>query len=105
MATDLQVAPKAPSKHDTFIERQLASTRRRIRLLDLAGAGLGLLAISFGYGLLLALADRWLEMASLTRQLLFGSYVIGALAWLGWRVVWPLLKEVNPYYAARKLEA
>src|SRR5436309_3560536 len=106
MATDLHpVKPASASKYETFAEEQLARAQQRIRLLDLSAALLGLLAVTLGYGLLMALGDRWLGLPALARQAAFGLYLLGAAAYLAVTVVLPLSRRVNPYYAARRLEA
>jgi hypothetical protein len=106
MATDLQRAKTAPAarKHEAFVEAQLARARTRIRCLDLAAAGLGLVILTFVYGLVLALCDRWLELPALARQIAFGLYAAGGLVYLGFFVLWPLWRPINPYYAAQRLE-
>jgi hypothetical protein len=111
MATDLRPARpsgagRQPSagKYESFVDEQLSRARRRIRLFDLAAAGLGFLILTLAYSLLMALADRWLQLAPLVRQITFAFYGLLALAYLGWFGVRPLLQPINPYYAAHKLE-
>ena len=61
MATDLRVKtgipvkPPAPGKSETYVEQNLGRARLRIRLLDLAAGGLGFLALTLAYGLLMVL--------------------------------------------------
>ncbi|HEV3078853.1 MAG TPA: hypothetical protein VGY66_03715, partial [Gemmataceae bacterium] len=110
MATDLQpsrITPVKPSavKYESYVEEHLTLARRRIRLLDLAAGGLGFLALTFAYGLVLALADRKLEFSSLTRQMLFALYGLGGAVYLYFVVLAPLFRRINPYYAARCIEA
>src|SRR5262245_43123616 len=102
MATDLQPAPLP--KHEAYVEKQLGRARSRIRFLDLAVAGLGFLILTLGYALLMVVLDRAFQLPLAARQVAFGVYLLGAVVYLGWAVVWPLLKQVNPYYAARQLE-
>jgi hypothetical protein len=105
MATDLQPVKPAPAlKYDAFVEAQLRRARQRIRGLDLAAAGLGFLALTLGYGLAMALCDRWLELPSLARQGSFALYLLAAVAYLSLTLILPLFRRINPYYAARKLE-
>lgn len=106
MATDLHPAKPAPAakKYETFVARQLARARARIRWLDLAAAGLGWLILTLVYSLVLALCDRWLELSSLTRQIAFALYAAGSCVYLALLVLRPLLRPINPYYAARRLE-
>src|SRR5947209_6612493 len=111
MATDLHPVrgnspkPAPTAKYETFIETQLARARWRIRALDLGAAGLGFISLTLVYGMAMALCDRWLDLSPLARQLLFVAYLLGGIVYLAVFVVRPLLQRVNPYYAARRLEA
>src|SRR5437899_2009714 len=106
MATDLHQVKPAPAvnKYEAFVEAQLARARVRVRSLDLTGAALGLLILTLAYGLILALCDRWLELSPLARQAAFAVYAAGAMVYLGLLIVRPLCRQINPYYAARRLE-
>ena len=110
MATDLRSSrptPVKPSagKYESYVEEHLSLARRRIRLLDVAAAGAGFLALTFAYGLFMALLDRKLEFSSLTRQVLFAVYAVGGAVYLYFMLIVPLLRRINPYYAARCIEA
>ena len=109
MATDLQTArngnTKSASKYDSYVEDHLGQARRRIRLLDLAAGGLGFLVVTFAYGLVMAVLDRKLEFSSLTRQVLFALYALGAGVYAYFMLALPLFRRINPYYAARRIEA
>src|SRR5207245_8794957 len=94
----------AAKRYEAFVETQLARAPSRIRSLGLAAAALGWLALTLAYGLTLALCDRWLELSPLARQIAFGFYAAGSLAYIGIAVLRPLCRQINPYYAARRLE-
>jgi len=94
----------APPKHELFVEEQLRHARRRIRNLDLLAASLGFLVGTLVYGLGMILLDRWLNLPSLIRQVALGVYVVGAAAYILFAMVRPLMRQINPYYAARKVE-
>jgi collagen type III alpha len=108
MATDVKFGSSAgsrtPRNYENFVDGRLARVARRIRLLDLAGAALGYLAITFAYGLAMALLDRWLELSALARQLGFTAYLIACAAYLTYAFVVPLRRVINPYFAARQIE-
>jgi hypothetical protein len=105
MATDLgQAKASATAKHETFVEQQLAKTQGRIRALDTTAAILVFLIGTFVYALGMSLLDRALLLPSWVRVLAFVLYGVGALVFLGLALGRPLLRRVNPYYAARQLE-
>jgi hypothetical protein len=109
MAVDLEVGKAAiaaspTNKFETFVADRLAHASRRVRLLDVATACLGFLAISLAYGLTMALFDRWLEFSSLTRQLAFVCYLAACAGYLTLTLVLPLRSKINPYFAARRIE-
>src|SRR5260370_35582819 len=104
MATDLQpsrITPVKPAavKYESYVEEHLSLARRRIRLLDLAAGGPGFLALTFAYGLVLALDDRKMEFSSLTRHQLFAGYGLGAPVYLCFVVLAPLFRRRSPHYA------
>ncbi len=104
MSTVSQVRPSPASKYETFVEEQLARARHRIRLLDLAAAGLGFLIVTLGYGLLMVVLDRLLELPSLVRQAAFGLYLVGAVVYVGFALGRVLFRRINPLYAAQQVE-
>ncbi|GIW80877.1 MAG: hypothetical protein KatS3mg105_2684 [Gemmatales bacterium] len=90
---------------ELLAERQIAQARRRIRLLDLSAAFLGFFSLLFLYALVMVLLDGWLELSLVSRQIVFGLFALGAVAYLFRAVVWPLAQTINPYFAARQIEA
>src|SRR5947209_8105800 len=107
MATELEqkpapAAPTAPPKHENFVEQELAKVRGRIRSLDAGGFFLLFLIATLGYGLILVLVDRALELSTAVR---FGTFIfyLGVSAYLLTQVGLCFWRRVNPYYAAREL--
>src|SRR5262249_47648213 len=94
----------ATPKYEAFVEKQLTKARQRIRILDMAAAGLGLLVLILLYAVGMAVLDHWLTLPLGARQfaLLFLAAVI--VAYVAVAFVRPLLRQVNPYYAARQVE-
>jgi hypothetical protein len=103
-AVQEQVKPGPAARYDTFIDTQLGRARGRIRSLDISLAVLGLICGTLAYALVVALLDRWFELTPLARQLAFAGFAVAALAYLAGTLVWPLLRSINPYYAAREVE-
>ncbi|MGL4554427.1 MAG: hypothetical protein ACRC33_24965, partial [Gemmataceae bacterium] len=94
----------AIGKHDAYITTQLDRTRQRIRLLDVFAGGFGLLAGTLAYIALMILLDFTFKLADGTRQVLALFYLIAAGSYLWYAVIRPLRLDINPRYAARKLE-
>jgi hypothetical protein len=104
MSTTSQSKMPAAAKYEAFVENQLSRARQRIRLMDLSAAALGYVIVTLLYGLAVALLDSWLQLPALVRQWAFALYGVASVAYVGVTVVWPLLRRVNPYYAARQVE-
>src|SRR5262249_8055300 len=105
MATQAQPKVSATVRNEAFVEEQLAKARFRIRILDVSASILGFFILTFLFALAAVVADRYTGgLAASTRQLAFAVYLLASLAFLGLTLVWPLLRPVNPYYAARKVE-
>ena len=96
MATDVRQAPAA--KHEAFIHAQLTRAERRIRGLDLGAALFGLLALTLGYAVLVAVFDHAFVLSVTTRRVALALFVLGAAAYLARFVVGPLRWRVNPHY-------
>ncbi|HTN74892.1 MAG TPA: hypothetical protein VL096_06580, partial [Pirellulaceae bacterium] len=97
--------PATVDKRAQFIERQLDTTRRQVKLVELSAAcvtlGVGLMAYLF----LMALVDHWLLPLGFWGRLAALATLIGGAAWYLVAVVWPLLRNsINPAYAARAIE-
>jgi len=92
------------SKSETYVSEQLTRAERRIRLLDLATAGFVFLAGTLAFAVLMALCDRHWKFSDPVRQLGLVLYLAGSAIFLGLTVVRPLLRRINPYYAARQVE-
>lgn len=99
-----QSRPLAPSKHEALVEAQLDRVLRRIRFFDVTAGLLGFAAGTLVYGLAMMLADRAWELSTATRLLALGGYGLAAAAYLVRFFVWPLVRPVNPYYAAVQVE-
>jgi hypothetical protein len=105
MAAQTQAKGSSAARSEAFVEQQLAKARLRIRTLDVTAALLGFLALTFLFAVVAALADRWAGgLSAGARQFALVAYLLTSLAYLGVALVWPLLRSVNPYYAARKVE-
>lgn len=102
--------PKPPNPvlvdSEGYIDQQIRRTRRSLKLLDLAAGTLTLLIGLLAFVLVGALIDHWIIPGGLSdggRLALFGVMLAG-VAWYGWKQFVPLLKPINPVYAAQTIE-
>lgn len=89
-----------------YIDQQISRTRRSLKLLDLAAGVMTLMIGLLGFILVGAVIDQWIVpggLGTFGRATLFGVMLIGVL-WYGWRQFVPLLKPINPVYAAQTIE-
>jgi hypothetical protein len=106
MATDTRAGKgPAPAKYDAFVAAQLGRAEGRIRTLDLAAALLGFVAATLVFAVLMAAIDSRWNLSAGARQTALWLYLIGAAGYLFFLVLLPLRRRINPYYAARKVEA
>jgi hypothetical protein len=94
----------AVGKHDAYVAAQLRRAELRIRTLDVAGALLGFFALT---GLLLgtaALADSFIPAFTVVRPFVLPLYFLAAVAFLGLTLARPLMRHINPYYTAVRME-
>jgi hypothetical protein len=104
MSTVSQAPAKPAARYEGYVEEQLARARNRIRLLDLAVAGLALLGATLAYTFGVTLGDRLFELPPLARQAAFGLFLLAAVGFVGLTVSRVFLRRVNPYYAAQQVE-
>jgi hypothetical protein len=104
MATVQDPVRPTANRHERFVEQQISQAVRRVRLLDLATAGLGLLIMALAYGLAMILLDRWLNFSQSFRAGSLFVFVAAAAAYTWFILLRPVRFRVNPYYAARQVE-
>lgn len=112
MSTVAPPRPPAPPVHpalvdsEQFIDDHIRRTQRGLKLVDLA-AGLLTLAVGLlAFLLAAAVIDHWIVPGGLGpwgRGAMFGLLVLG-LAWYAWRQFVPLVRAINPVYAAHTIE-
>lgn len=102
--------PKPPNPvlidSEGYIDQQISRTRRSLKLLDLAAGVMTLMIGLLGFILVGAVIDQWIVpggLGPIGRTLLFSVMLLGVL-WYGWRQFLPLLKPINPVYAAQTIE-
>jgi hypothetical protein len=96
--------PRTGNRFESFVESQLSRARRRIQAQDVGTAALGLLAGTLAYTLGMVLLDRWLDLSETARQIGLFGYLAAAISYAAIVLTRPLRREVNPYFAARRVE-
>ena len=104
MATEVGPQSKTAPKYETFVERQIARARGRIRALDVAAVGLALLLATLAYCLIMTFLDQALDLPAGARLAAFLVFAAAAVLSLGVAAFRLLSRRVNPYYAARQIE-
>jgi hypothetical protein len=103
MATVQEVA-RGPSRHETFVDAEIARASRRIRAHDIGVAALQLVLGILVYALLMILLDRWLDLPARLRQFALIGFLAGCVLQAVIVLSRPFRRRVNPYYAARQVE-
>ncbi len=104
------VPRKSDSKvvgYDDYIDSKIQSTRRAVKLVDLATSLVTLAAGVLAYLLVAAVVEHWLVPGGFgvaARMVLFATLVAG-IGYFAYRRLWPsLVHAINPVYAARTIE-
>jgi hypothetical protein len=96
--------PVPVAKHDAYVAAQLRRAEHRIRTLDIAGALLGFLALSCAVIGGAVLADILLPGFTYVRPFVLPVYLLAAVIYLALTLARPLMRRINPYYAALRME-
>lgn len=98
---------KAYAEFDEYISFQLQKTQTGIRSTDIFTAVCGAAVFVISYLLVFVVLDHWVVtggFGNAMRAVLLVGMLVGTLAWVGWKVVWPFFRRVNSLYAAKALE-
>src|SRR5512145_2431483 len=91
-------------QYDQYIDQQVESTRRVVKLVDLATSLVVLVAGVLAYLLVVAVAEHWIVPGGFplaVRAALFALLVCG-VGYYAVRRIWPLvIGKINPVYAAQ----
>ncbi len=103
MAT-VQESTRPIGRAERFVQQELQRAIRRVRLLDVAKAGLGLAIAVMAYGLVMMLGDRWLNLSQGLRQVSLLGFLAFVAGYVWLVLLGPIRRVVNPYYAALQVE-
>ncbi|MDA0918048.1 MAG: hypothetical protein O2945_03140 [Planctomycetota bacterium] len=95
------------AEFDEYISYQLQKTQTGIRSTDIFTAVCGAAVFVISYLLVFVVLDHWVVTGGFgngMRAVLLVGLLVGTLAWIGWKVVWPCFRRVNSLYAAKALE-
>lgn len=99
-------ATKLVRYHD-YIDEKIESTRRMVKIVDLATALMELTVVLLAFLFVYALAEHWVIKGGFSfavRCVLFGLVLVG-VGWFAVRRLWPLcILAINPVYAAQTIE-
>jgi hypothetical protein len=108
------VAPPPPAPHvnpalvdsEQFIDDHIGRTRRALKLVDFAGGVLTLVVGLLTFLLIAGLIDHWVIPGGLGQagRLAFFGLLLAGMGWFAWRQFVPLVRSINPVYAAHTIE-
>ncbi|HEX5470249.1 MAG TPA: hypothetical protein VFW73_00090, partial [Lacipirellulaceae bacterium] len=106
--------PSRPRSNDAqlvrceeYIDAKIQSTRRTVKLVDLATALIALITGVVAFLTVVAVADNWIvpEGFSVAARTVLFAVLVGGFGYFVYRRFWPLLvQSINPVYAARTIE-
>ncbi len=97
-------SPSPISKQEEFVEKQIERARQHIRVLDWFSTGLFLLIGSLAFLLVVLLVDRSIETPAGTVWAVVGLYLASAAGFIYVTLYRPSRRQINPFYAARRVE-
>jgi hypothetical protein len=89
---------------EQYIDHQLGRTRARIKLTDVVTASLILIAAAVGLLFLEVVLDHLIGLPVWLRRIVLLLGLSGGGAFAVWRIVLPMVRRVNGFYAARTIE-
>jgi CBS domain containing-hemolysin-like protein len=94
-------------RYEEFIDRQIESTRRTVKIVDVLTALLTIVVGTMGFLLVAAVVEHWLLPSgfNVAVRLLLFALLFTCLTFYSTRKLWPLLRgSINPAYAAQAIE-
>ena len=94
-------------EYEEYVDFQLEKTRAIVKRTDILTTLMALGVGVVGYLLAFVVFDQWIIEGGFgyaSRIVLLSIVAVVVTGTLAWRVVWPLLRQVHPLYAARVIE-
>ncbi|HLF11878.1 MAG TPA: hypothetical protein VJA26_11745, partial [Gammaproteobacteria bacterium] len=94
-------------RYDEYIDKQIQTTRRTVKLVDVTTALLVIGTSVIGFLLAAAVVEHWLVPSgfSVTVRAVLFAVLVGGCGYFAVRRLWPLLaRSINPAYAAQAIE-
>src|SRR2546423_36706 len=115
MSVDQFPSRKAPRRsgdaklvrYNDFIDAKIQSTRRTVKLVDLATSLIGMAAGVLAFLLIAAVTEHWIVPGGFnaTARMALFAVLISGVGYFAYRRLWPLMvRAINPVYAARTIE-
>lgn len=95
-------------QYDEYIDRQVETTRRVVKVVDLATSLVVLAAGVLIFLLVAAVVEHWIRPGgfSVVERVILFTLLAGSVGWFAVRRIWPLvIRRVNPVYAAHTIES
>src|SRR3954467_11975488 len=90
--------------YEQYIDHQLGRTRARIKMTDILTASLILVATAVGVLFLEVVLDHAVGLPVWLRRIVLVLGVAAGCAFAALRIIYPLLRRVNGFYAANTIE-
>src|SRR4051794_4091546 len=90
--------------YEQFIDHQLRRTRARIKITDFLTAGLLLLAVLITVLFVEVVLDHLVGLPFWARRIVLLACAAGSGSYAVLRIVYPLVRRVSGFYAARLIE-
>src|SRR5262245_26831076 len=91
--------------YEQFIDHQIGQTRAKIRTTDVLTALVTLGAVGLGVLFLEVVLDHIFGLPPWVRLIVLAAGMMAGIAFATMKIVWPLIRRVNSYYAAHTIES
>src|SRR5436305_478298 len=90
--------------YEQYVDHQIHRTRARIKMTDVLTASITLVTVALGILFLEIVLDHLVGLPIWARRIILMLGLASGGAFAGWRIVLPLIRRVNSFYAAKTIE-